>query len=84
MPCPNGVNIPRVFETYNEGLIYNHQDGARQAYTRWIPELERANNCIDCNNCEDLCPQSILVSQWMPVVHGVLGEGKPYVKSLPV
>jgi uncharacterized protein len=83
MPCPNGVNIPRIFETYNEGLIYNHQDGARQAYNRWIPELERANNCIDCNNCEGLCPQSILVSQWMPIVHEVLGEGKPYVKSLP-
>jgi predicted aldo/keto reductase-like oxidoreductase len=83
MPCPNGVNIPRVFETYNQGLIYNTQDDARQAYNRWIPELERANQCIDCNNCEELCPQSILVSQWMPIVHEVLGDGKPYVKSLP-
>ena len=82
MPCPNGVNIPRVFETYNQGLIYNQQDGARQAYNRWIPELERANNCIACKDCEDLCPQSIQVSQWMPAVHEVLGEGKPYVKSL--
>jgi hypothetical protein len=82
MPCPNGVNIPRVFETYNQGLIYNHQDGARQAYTRWIPELERANNCIACKDCEALCPQSILISQWMPVIHEVLGEGKPYLKSL--
>ena len=82
MPCPNGVNIPLVFETYNNGLIYNHQDGARQEYTHWIPELERANQCIDCNNCEELCPQSILISQWMPIVHEVLGEGKPFVKSL--
>jgi predicted aldo/keto reductase-like oxidoreductase len=82
MPCPNGVNIPRVLETYNHGLIYNNQDDARQAYTHWIPELERANNCIACKDCEGLCPQSILVSQWMPIVHEVLGEGKPYVKSL--
>jgi len=82
MPCPNGVNIPRVFETYNQGLIYNTQDDARQAYLRWIPELERAINCIACKNCEDLCPQSISISQWMPVVHEVLAEGKPYVKNL--
>jgi hypothetical protein len=82
MPCPNGVNIPRVFETYNRGLIYNHQDEARQDYTRWIPELEQANNCIACKDCEELCPQNILISQWMPVVHEVLGEGKPYVKNL--
>jgi hypothetical protein len=84
MPCPNGVNIPRIFETYNQGLIYNTQDGARQAYMRWIPELERANNCIACRDCEGLCPQTIKVSQWMPVVHEVLAEGKPYVKELAV
>jgi hypothetical protein len=82
MPCPNGVNIPRVFETYNQGLIYNQPDGARRAYMRWIPELERANNCISCMNCEELCPQSIQISRWMPVVHEVLGEGKPYVKNI--
>ncbi len=82
MPCPNGVNIPRVFETYNEGLVYNAQEGSRGAYMRWIPELERANNCIACKNCEELCPQAILVSQWLPVVHGVLAEGKPFVKTL--
>jgi predicted aldo/keto reductase-like oxidoreductase len=82
IPCPNGVNIPRVFESYNHGLIYNQPDGARKEYMQWIPELERANNCIDCNNCEELCPQSILISQWMPIVHEVLSEGKPYVKSL--
>lgn len=82
MPCPNGVNIPRVFEIYNQGLIYNQQDGSRKAYNRWIPELERANNCIACNDCEELCPQFIKISQWMPVVHDVLGENKPYVKNL--
>lgn len=82
MPCPNGVNIPRVFGTYNEGLIYNTQDGARQAYNQWIPELERANCCIACKECEELCPQNILISQWMPVIHNVLGDGKPYVKIL--
>ncbi len=78
MPCPNGVDIPRNFEAYNEGVMYAKPDHARQAYT-WIPEDERASACVQCRECEELCPQGIPISEWMPIVHEVLGEGKPYV-----
>jgi len=44
----------------------------------WLPENERASACKDCNECEDKCPQSIPISEWMPRVHAVLGEGQPY------
>jgi len=77
MPCPNGVNIPRNLEIYNEGVMYDKPDSARQAYTR-LSEDERANVCTQCRECEALCPQSIPVSEWMPRVHQVLGEGQPY------
>jgi predicted aldo/keto reductase-like oxidoreductase len=80
MPCPNGVDIPRNLETYNHGAMYDKPDHARQAYT-WIPEEARASACIQCRECEELCPQSILVSEWMPRVHAVLGEGQPYTCS---
>ena len=83
MPCPNGVNIPRNFETYNEGAMYDKPATARHAYTTWMPENERASQCIQCRQCEELCPQSIPISAWMPIVQQVLGEGKPYVCSLP-
>jgi len=83
MPCPNGVNIPRNFEVYNEGAMYDKPDAARQAYTMWVPENERASQCIQCRQCEELCPQSIPISEWMPLVQQVLGEGQPYVCSLP-
>jgi predicted aldo/keto reductase-like oxidoreductase len=77
MPCPNGVDIPRNFEAYNEGVMYAKPDHARQAYT-WISEDERASACVQCRECEELCPQGIPISEWMPTVHEVLGEGKPY------
>ncbi len=80
MPCPNGVDIPRNLETYNHGVMYDKPDYARQAYT-WIPEEARASACIQCRECEELCPQSILVSEWTPRVHKVLGEGQPYTCS---
>ena len=83
MPCPNGVHIPRNFGIYNEGIMYNRPDHARDGYNNRMPQEARASACTQCRECEDKCPQSIPISEWMAVVHQVLGEGKPYVRALP-
>jgi hypothetical protein len=86
MPCPNGVDIPRNFQIYNHGKMYDKPSFARRQYA-WIgeryqqgllPENPQAGECIQCRECEDKCPQSIPISEWMPIVHQVLGEGQPY------
>ena len=82
MPCPNGVDIPENFQVYNQGVMYEKPDLARDGYN-WVPEEARANGCIQCQECEEKCPQSIVISEWMPTVHAVLGEGQPYVCELP-
>ncbi len=79
LPCPNGVNIPRNFEVYNEGAMYNDHDNARNTYKRWINDDAKAAQCIQCQECESKCPQKIVISEWMPVVEEVLGLGRPYV-----
>jgi len=43
---------------------------------RFFNEKERANACTQCGLCEEKCPQKIIISEWMPKVHEVLGEGK--------
>lgn len=83
MPCPNGVDIPRNLTVYNEGVMYDKPDHSRTEYNNWIPEEARASVCLQCRECEEKCPQSILISEWMPTVHAVLGEGQPYVCELP-
>jgi hypothetical protein len=83
LPCPNGVAIPRVFAAYNEGMMYDQPDVARRAYKQWIPTENQASACLECVECEDKCPQNIPISEWMPIVHEVLSDGKPYVKHLP-
>ena len=75
LPCSQGVNIPRNLEVYNEGIMYDKLDHARNAYT-WIAEEERASMCIQCLECEQLCPQEIPISEWMTHIHEVLGQGK--------
>jgi predicted aldo/keto reductase-like oxidoreductase len=82
MPCPNGVDIPRNFRLYNDGMIYDKLDRSRQTYA-WLSGDQHAgaDACIQCCECEDQCPQNIPISEWMPVVHEVLGQGKPYRPS---
>jgi predicted aldo/keto reductase-like oxidoreductase len=72
MPCPNGVDIPRNFELYNEAVIYDSLDLSKALYNWHMPEGQRASACVACGECEEKCPQHIQISQWMPRVHETL------------
>jgi hypothetical protein len=80
MPCPNGVNIPRNLEVYNNGCIHEDLHTARNTYQRFINEKERASACIQCGTCEEKCPQKIPISEWMPKVHASLGAADAATK----
>ena len=82
LPCPNGVNIPRNFEVYNQGAMYHDHENARREYKQSINDAAKAAQCIQCQECEDKCPQKIAISQWMPVLEEVLGLDRPYVMHL--
>jgi predicted aldo/keto reductase-like oxidoreductase len=82
LPCPNGVNIPRNFEVYNQVAMYNALADRRFEYKRWIPDPEKAAACIQCDECLSKCPQQIPISTWLPVVEEVLGLDRPYVSAL--
>jgi len=83
MPCPNDVDIPRNFDVYNQGVMYDKPEQVRRTYNNFVDEENRASACIQCRECEEQCPQNILISEWMPIVHQVLGEGQAYVCELP-
>lgn len=81
MPCPNGVDIPRNFAVLNNGLMYAGIEEARKAYVRFNRDQDATilgNSCIQCLECEEQCPQHILISEWMPYIHSVLGEGQAW------
>jgi predicted aldo/keto reductase-like oxidoreductase len=73
MPCPIGVNIPGIFEIYNEAFLHEDIPMARFKYQIFVPEPARASACVACHDCEDDCPQKIPISEWMPKVHALLG-----------
>jgi predicted aldo/keto reductase-like oxidoreductase len=73
LPCPSGVNIPRIFEIYNDMVMYGDEALARMFYS-WLDEKERANLCIECGECLEKCPQHIEIPDWLAKAHELLCE----------
>lgn len=72
MPCPNGVDIPRNFQLYNQAKMFDSLPPGKFAYNMILTAEERAENCIACLECEEKCPQQIAISQLMPEIHDLL------------
>ena len=62
MPCPNDVDIPRVFNLYNDAVIYGDAARPRRDYGRMKPE-QRADNCTKCEQCVGKCPQQLAIPE---------------------
>ena len=56
--CPMDIATPSIFAAMNFVRLYDHLDGAKHQY-RFIDEERRADHCIQCGACEDVCPQHI-------------------------
>jgi predicted aldo/keto reductase-like oxidoreductase len=77
LPCPQGVSIPRIFELYNQGKIYEIWQTSREAYSLigkvpWEPG-KTADFCIGCGECEAKCPQRIPIRAQLEESHRMLG-----------
>lgn len=72
LPCPEGVNIPRIFEIYNDSIMYGDPEGGRTRYNQFMNADNRADRCVACGQCEDVCPQQIKIIDWLKKVHKAL------------
>jgi len=75
MPCPNGVEIPAILEYYNDAIIYDNPRAPRFLY-RNLSEDKRANQCVECFECEEKCPQGIPISEHLKEAHAWLNKSK--------
>jgi len=78
MPCPEGVEIPRIFELYNEAFMYDEPRVSRFRYRgpNGLKEEQRADRCIECGECVEACPQKIAIPECLQKVHELLGPRK--------
>jgi predicted aldo/keto reductase-like oxidoreductase len=73
-PCPNGVDIPRNFELYNDATLFggNAMALCKNLYAS-LPAEQKAAACAACGTCEEKCPQQIEIAAMMPRVEAALG-----------
>ncbi|OKY77489.1 MAG: Aldo/keto reductase family protein [Candidatus Methanohalarchaeum thermophilum] len=64
MPCPNEINIPRVFELYNKSEVHGEFEKQKKKYIK-LPEKEKPKNCVSCGECKTKCPQDIDIPEKM-------------------
>ena len=75
MPCPNGVEITTILEYYNESITYDNPRASRSLYGS-LSEDEQADNCVECFECEEKCPQGIPISEYLKKAHTWLNKKK--------
>jgi len=69
MPCPNGVDIPANLSIYNDIFLFGDDRLSKMRYNHFMAPEVRAENCVECGDCEEVCPQQIPISKELKKVH---------------
>ncbi|MGQ9706460.1 MAG: aldo/keto reductase [bacterium] len=76
LPCPQNVNISFVLQSLEAGITFELWDYARGRIEllRTKPEWGfDMSACNECGECEEKCPQNIVIVEFMRVAKGRLG-----------
>ncbi len=54
MPCPQGIQIPKIFRSYDTASMFGDFTNFKRQYN----EMEvHADSCVGCESCVSACPQ---------------------------
>ena len=74
VPCPAGVDIPRIFSIYNHYRIVNYRIPFDNGYST-LDEREKASGCTRCGECVEKCPQHLTIPDYMQEIDKFAREG---------
>jgi len=73
MPCSNRVEIPRIFEFYNDAVMYDNTPRGQLFYSE-LNEKQCADQCTECGECVEACPQKIQIPELLQKAHALLSS----------
>ena len=73
MPCPQEVNIPFIFNLYNNWKLFNFiHSKIDYSLMGLYHEGKDASACVECGQCMQKCPQGIQIVESLRRAHEVL------------
>lgn len=69
MPCPAGIDVPRIFEIYNEAVIYDDGRTARAIYRM---ERHDMDTCTECEVCQNACAKGLPMLDYLKAARQIL------------
>ncbi|MER2152360.1 MAG: aldo/keto reductase [Candidatus Limivicinus sp.] len=60
--CPQQIPIPDIFSAMNRQLGNGQMQEAKESYFQVVSEGHRASDCVECRQCEGVCPQHIAIT----------------------
>ena len=70
MPCPQNVDIPEILRMYNDLSMPGYEGHLKFQYTRVMHATGTgADQCIECGECEEKCPQDLPIIETLPKAH---------------
>ena len=73
MPCGQGIDAPRIFEIYNDAVMYGDTATAREIYRL---EHHNIDSCNECGTCANKCGMRIPIPDWLKKAREILAEDR--------
>ena len=68
------ISIPDIFRTVNTMKLYNEEFRPKAFYSSLISRSGRAGDCIQCGQCESVCPQHLPIIELLQEASSLLDE----------
>ncbi len=72
IPCPQNVEIPDIFELYNNAHVYGTMEDSMRSYSNLVKKESDSSRCVECGLCEEKCPQNLTIIQYLKDARGDL------------
>jgi predicted aldo/keto reductase-like oxidoreductase len=72
MPCPQGLDIPGLFQLYNQYELFHKPENDSLIYRN--SRMVCADRCVGCAQCTKRCPQQLDIPLLMKIVHRELSR----------
>ncbi len=77
-PCPNGIEIPKIFQAYTYHNVYGLHELAKKTFDKYVNDEKKpgatSRDCSECGLCESKCPQHLEIRELLKKVEKVLTE----------